>query len=420
MAAIPDLGGVWCPVRLLCFALPLFIMCFSASTLAQDDPFASLTDAEALELLEVLDGADRARDDQRWEDALSGYLAFVDVVDDEHVWFEVARMMIELERISEAGALIANLRASVDPDVAAAAARLYSELAEAHPAVVTFGSLPPGATVGATRPDGSRFVVQQGDAVTLPAGRYLVELSAPGYRQTTWAVDLHPGEIRVIEPRMIPVVTAVPAAGRVGDQATVQFRLRPRGARVEVSGRYQPYSEVFSRETLAIEPGVYQVRVSAPGYATHETWLELNPGQAETLEVSLLPVRTEARSTGRSGSLSGGAIFLGSASAVTLVASAALFGRTAQLENRAQSTLAGELAAGSVTDRSANAVEDYEASRRTARATLGVGVGLSVVALAVGVRHRRQHAEPSLARLPEVRDHSVAVGIGSNGLSISW
>ncbi len=134
---------------------------------------------------------------------------------------------------------------------------------------VTVESIPPGATV---RVDGKEIGTTPLQA-TLDAGRYLLAIEHPDYRDYETPITVRAGEPLKIGP----VELGLP-------DGTLAVRTDPAGADVSVAGRYRGRSPL----TLSLAPGVtHEVVVARAGYAPVERGIAVTSGEQASLVLKL-------------------------------------------------------------------------------------------------------------------------------------
>lgn len=135
---------------------------------------------------------------------------------------------------------------------------------------------PPGASVLV---DGQRVATTPlAEPLRIAPGEHLVEVRAQGYEGVQQLVIVSAGQAR--EVRIVPV-----AATSVGPRAastTLQVTANAPGVSVQIDGRAAQVSA-----PVPVSPGVHSVRVSAPGRASWQGRVRVEPGSARVVRVQL-------------------------------------------------------------------------------------------------------------------------------------
>lgn len=186
---------------------------------AQEDPFESLTDAERIELLELLSRAEQAESDAQWSTALEAYEEMWALVPLDFYRYRQAHCLEQLERFVEALDLYQMLVSSEIDDVArnaAARVNVLETLVGNLPGILLVTTQPHGALVIVNNVD--RGVTTTGEvSLELPSGEHHLVVQLDNYQsfdetvtvtaqqQTEVAVDL--ALIEVIDGGGIPVLS---------------------------------------------------------------------------------------------------------------------------------------------------------------------------------------------------------------------
>ena len=198
----------------------IFFTLFDAGWVnAQEDPFESLTDAERIELLELLSQAEQAESDAQWSTALGLYEEMWALVPLDLYRYRQAHCLEQLERFVEALELYQLLVESETENVARNAGARVNVLE------TLVGNLP-GTLLVTTQPHGALVVVNNVDrgvtttgevSFELPSGEHHLVVQLDNYhpfddtvtvtaqQQTEVHVDLVP--IEVLDDGGIPVLT---------------------------------------------------------------------------------------------------------------------------------------------------------------------------------------------------------------------
>ncbi len=136
-------------------------------------------------------------------------------------------------------------------------------------------ALPSGATVTV---DGSP-IAGDGGAFSLPPGRHLVRVEAPGYRPMMQSASIVSGRTEVVRGRLVREEPAPAPVGRPAPPApttgtVVVTGTVPAGGEIAVDGAPIPPG---SRE-LSVSPGAHWLTVSAAGYRADSSRIEVKAG----------------------------------------------------------------------------------------------------------------------------------------------
>lgn len=174
--------------RLILFALVL--VC--APAWSQDDPLDALSDAEAAQVLELLQLARSAEVDGRWLEAWEAYREVHRIVAMPEVRTREAAALVELGRFDDAAAVYAVLIEG-GGDAGQIAAERLAALDVEHPAVVEVQIL--GAPANLTVGTADLGIVEGTRAVEVPPGTYDVVVEASSYAPVSYQVTLGYGEV---------------------------------------------------------------------------------------------------------------------------------------------------------------------------------------------------------------------------------
>jgi len=122
---------------------------------------------------------------------------------------------------------------------------------------------------------------------SVEAGRHLVEVKKAGYRPYQVNVRLNPGERVRVFARLVPEV----------QKGRLSVRSDPPGADVYINGVYRGKTPL----TLELNPGVYDLRLTLPGYAEYRERVRVNSGETTHVYARLAPekARLEVRTNVR-------------------------------------------------------------------------------------------------------------------------
>ncbi|RTH04126.1 S-layer protein [Thermus scotoductus] len=115
-------------------------------------------------------------------------------------------------------------------------------------------------------------------SLSLPEGRYAVELRAPGYEPYQATVQVRRGETTRLDVRLNPV-------SRTG---ILLLESSPTGAEVYVNGTLRGRTPL----RLVLEEGTYQVELKAPGYEPYRATVRVERGRETRVSATLRPIRT--------------------------------------------------------------------------------------------------------------------------------
>jgi hypothetical protein len=114
--------------------------------------------------------------------------------------------------------------------------------------------------------------------LSLPEGRYGVELRLAGYETYRATVQVRRGETTRLEVRLNPI----PQTG------TLYLESSPSGAEVYLEGRLQGRTPL----RLTLNEGTYRVELRLPGYEPYQATVRVERGRETRLSASLRPIRT--------------------------------------------------------------------------------------------------------------------------------
>lgn len=115
-------------------------------------------------------------------------------------------------------------------------------------------------------------------SLSLPEGRYAVELRAPGYEPYQATVQVRRGETTRLDVRLNPV-------SRTG---ILLLESSPTGAEAYVNGTLRGRTPL----RLVLEEGTYQVELKAPGYEPYRATVRVERGRETRVSATLRPIRT--------------------------------------------------------------------------------------------------------------------------------
>lgn len=115
-------------------------------------------------------------------------------------------------------------------------------------------------------------------SLSLPEGRYGVELRLAGYEPYRATVQVRRGETTRLDVRLTPV----PRTG------TLLLETSPAGAEVYLKGRLQGRTPL----RLTLDEGTYRVEYRLPGYEPYQATVRVERGRETRLAATLRPIRT--------------------------------------------------------------------------------------------------------------------------------
>ncbi|MFN4071149.1 MAG: PEGA domain-containing protein [Thermus caldifontis] len=115
-------------------------------------------------------------------------------------------------------------------------------------------------------------------SLSLPEGRYAVELRLSGYEPYRATVQVRRGETTRLDVRLNPV-------SRTG---TLLLESSPTGAEAYINGALRGRTPL----RLVLEEGTYQVELRAPGYEPYRAAVRVERGRETRVSASLRPIRT--------------------------------------------------------------------------------------------------------------------------------
>lgn len=115
-------------------------------------------------------------------------------------------------------------------------------------------------------------------SLSLPEGRYGVELRLAGYEPYRATVQVRRGETTRLDVRLTPV----PRTG------TLLLETSPTGAEAYVNGTLRGRTPL----RLALDEGTYRVELRAPGYEPYQATVRVERGRETRLAATLRPIRT--------------------------------------------------------------------------------------------------------------------------------
>ncbi|GAB5603698.1 PEGA domain-containing protein [Thermus sp. FJN-A] len=145
---------------------------------------------------------------------------------------------------------------------------------EVRPGTLSIASTPSGAEVHVNGALRGRTPL----ALSLPEGRYQVELRLSGYETYRAQVEVRRGETTRLDVRLTPL----PRTG------TLFLESSPSGAEVYLEGRLQGRTPL----RLTLNEGTYRVELRAPGYEPYQATVRVERGRETRLAASLRPLRT--------------------------------------------------------------------------------------------------------------------------------
>jgi len=131
------------------------------------------------------------------------------------------------------------------------------------------------------------YVGQTPLVASVEAGRHRIVVKKPGYQPYEVSVRLNPGERVQVYARLYPEV----------ERGRLSVRSDPEGARVYLNGNYQGKTPLV----LDLRPGVYDLRLTLPGYGEYRERVRVNPGETTHIYARLAPqkARLEVRTNVR-------------------------------------------------------------------------------------------------------------------------
>lgn len=122
---------------------------------------------------------------------------------------------------------------------------------------------------------------------TVAAGQHQLVVKKAGYQPYEVSVRLNPGERVQVYARLLPAV----------QQGRLSVRSEPEGAQVYLNGTYRGKTPL----TLDLKPGVYDLRLTLPGYAEYREQVRVNAGETTYVYARLAPskARLEVRTNVR-------------------------------------------------------------------------------------------------------------------------
>lgn len=115
-------------------------------------------------------------------------------------------------------------------------------------------------------------------SLSLPEGRYGVELRLAGYEPYRATVQVRRGETTRLDVRLTPL----PRTG------TLLLESSPTGAEAYVNGTLRGRTPL----RLALDEGTYRVELRAPGYEPYQATVRVERGRETRLAATLRPIRT--------------------------------------------------------------------------------------------------------------------------------
>ncbi|WP_038049074.1 PEGA domain-containing protein [Thermus caliditerrae] len=115
-------------------------------------------------------------------------------------------------------------------------------------------------------------------SLSLPEGRYAVELRLSGYEPYRATVQVRRGETTRLDVRLNPI----PRTG------TLLLESSPTGAEAYVNGTLRGRTPL----RLVLDEGTYRVELRAPGYEPYQATVRVERGRETRLSASLRPIRT--------------------------------------------------------------------------------------------------------------------------------
>lgn len=115
-------------------------------------------------------------------------------------------------------------------------------------------------------------------SLSLPEGRYGVELRLAGYEPYRATVQVRRGETTRLDVRLTPL----PRTG------TLLLETSPAGAEAYVNGTLRGRTPL----RLALDEGTYRVELRAPGYEPYQATVRVERGRETRLAATLRPIRT--------------------------------------------------------------------------------------------------------------------------------
>ena len=125
--------------------------------------------------------------------------------------------------------------------------------------------------------------LKESKKVLLLPGEHTISVRQNGYQDFTQTVVVQPGQTQIIRVTMDKAATGPMPADR--ELATVKINVNPSRAAVFLDGRFVGHVGEFGGlgRAMLVVPGVHQIQIALPGYATFQT--DINPLPRQKVEV---------------------------------------------------------------------------------------------------------------------------------------
>jgi hypothetical protein len=151
-------------------------------------------------------------------------------------------------------------------------------------------ALPPGATVNV---DGGRVTLSGDGSLSLPPGRHVFRVEAPGYQPIERSIDIAVGKTELTRARLRPVKTAVEPTAPVGEPKPVE---EPTTGTIVITGNVPPDAEITldgvtqpaGAQQISAAAGSHWLKVTAPRFQPDSTQVEVTGGEESPWEVPAL------------------------------------------------------------------------------------------------------------------------------------
>ena len=133
--------------------------------------------------------------------------------------------------------------------------------------------------------------LKESKKVLLLPGEHTISVRQNGYQDFTQTVVVQPGQTQIIRVTMDKAATGPMPADR--ELATVKINVNPSRAAVFLDGRFVGHVGEFGGlgRAMLVVPGVHQIQIALPGYATFQT--DINPLPRQKVEVKTDLVKSE-------------------------------------------------------------------------------------------------------------------------------
>jgi len=131
--------------------------------------------------------------------------------------------------------------------------------------------------------------LKESKKVLLLPGEHTISVRQNGYQDFTQTVVVQPGQTQIIRVTMDKAATGPMPADR--ELATVKINVNPSRAAVFLDGRFVGHVGEFGGlgRAMLVVPGVHQIQIALPGYATFQT--DINPLPRQKVEVKTALVK---------------------------------------------------------------------------------------------------------------------------------